>query len=542
MRTFFENHPKILLVLLWAALTLPTLGIAPLFDYDETIYAQTALDMMHKGEWIIPTANGMQFFEKPPFTYYMMDAAFAAFGENAFAARLPSALFTLFTVLLLFHFGWRLHSREFGFAAALTYFSMFEVGFLAHAAILDPVLNFFIAGTLLFYAVWREFGNHRDAFWCALMMGAAVGIKGPVGAVIPLMVIGVDTLWRRDLVRTLQSIPWATVMPLFLIAALPWYLLILLVNGPGFLYEFIWVHNIERALKPMQGHGGGWHYYFVVFAVSVLPWLALLPRSVSEWWERRSDDQVLPTLARLGIIWTLLVLLLFTFAQTKLPHYISSIYPGVALLLAAAIVLRQRRVLASRVSHWVTFLLLAPLAILLILFPWAYEYVGQFVKHPRALAIVNQPIEPPLWIAGLGVLLLAALVWLVAGRNRPGGLLLRFAVLGFALQLSVIGGVGVFAGNLVQAPQMRIAEELRKLPPDMPVYSYMLNMPSISFYAGRSYQIKTEPGMPSSKVPYALILRTEEKANLPRLKRYKPQVEQGGFMLYLIKPARRRVS
>ncbi|MDQ6966649.1 MAG: hypothetical protein Q9M23_06975, partial [Mariprofundaceae bacterium] len=60
--------PRLLwaLLLVWGVLTLATLGLAPLFDYDETIYAQTAIDMMHKGEWIVPTANGLQFFEKPP--------------------------------------------------------------------------------------------------------------------------------------------------------------------------------------------------------------------------------------------------------------------------------------------------------------------------------------------------------------------------------------------------------------------------------------------------------------------------------------------
>ena len=56
-----EHYPW-WLMLLWAALTLPSLGLAPLFDYDETIYAQTAIDMMRLGEWIVPTANGMQFF------------------------------------------------------------------------------------------------------------------------------------------------------------------------------------------------------------------------------------------------------------------------------------------------------------------------------------------------------------------------------------------------------------------------------------------------------------------------------------------------
>ncbi len=139
----------LLLLLSWAVLTLPGLGLAPLFDYDETVYAQTALDMMHHGQWIVPTANGMQFFEKPPFTYYLMDISFKLFGENAFAARLPSAVFTLLTAWVLFAGASRLKDRRFGLMAAGIFLSMLEVGLLAHAAILDAVLNFFIAAALV---------------------------------------------------------------------------------------------------------------------------------------------------------------------------------------------------------------------------------------------------------------------------------------------------------------------------------------------------------------------------------------------------------
>ncbi|MDX8396220.1 MAG: glycosyltransferase family 39 protein, partial [Mariprofundaceae bacterium] len=162
-----ETYAMPILILFWAILTLPTLATAPLFDYDETIYAQTALDMMRLGEWVVPTANGLQFFEKPPFTYYLMDLCFTIFGENAFSARLPSAIFTLLTALLLLRFGERIHSRPFGFATAVIYLTMLEVGLLGHAAILDAVLNFFITACLLNYFLWLDSYQRRYALWTA---------------------------------------------------------------------------------------------------------------------------------------------------------------------------------------------------------------------------------------------------------------------------------------------------------------------------------------------------------------------------------------
>lgn len=531
-----KKHPYTFVILCWALMVLPSLGITPLFDYDETIYAQTALDMLHQHQWVIPTANGMQFFEKPPFTYYMMDLAFVIFGENAFAARLPSAVFTLFTMLLLYRFGSKMHSRSFGLAAAGIYLSMFEVGFLAHAAILDPVLNFFIAGALLYYLQWQQSTLHKDAVWVAAMCGAAVAIKGPVGAVIPGMVIIIDAALNRKLPNLLRNIPWLTCLPIFLITAMPWYLLIMIANGPAFLYEFIWVHNIERALHPMQGHGGGWHYYLIVFAVSVLPWLAWIPTAIQRGWHASGDDS-LSRISRISLIWALLVIVLFSFAQTKLPHYISSIYPGVALLLAA-LLLQQKQ--AQRGKLVFTSILLVPVALLLIFFPALYEYAGHFIHHPRAIAIIQQDIRPSAWIAISGLALLISLLWIWHQHSQTTQRVWRLILLGFALQLSVLIALGSFAGKLIQAPQMQIAATLRMLPEQVPVYSYQLNAPSISFYSGRNFTLVSElpdAQLDNSTQTYALFLRSENKQRLPMLETAQPVIDQGGFLLYLLHPS-----
>lgn len=549
MKKFIDNIPEThygyWLLLIWALLTLPSLGLAPLFDYDETIYAQTAVDMMHLGEWIVPTANGMQFFEKPPFTYYMMDLCFTLFGQNAFAARLPSALFTLFTVLLIFRFGNRAHSAFFGFASALIFMTMFEVALLAHAAILDAVLNFFIAGTLLYYFLWRRFGEKKHALVTATLMGLAVSIKGPVGAVVPVLVIMLDRLLARDLIETLRSIPWLPCLVLFLITATPWYLMILFLHGPGFLYEFIMVHNIGRALSPMQGHGGGWHYYIVVFIVSVLPWLAWFLWSVKQSWQQRDVDETLPALARLGLIWTVSVIILFTFAQTKLPHYISCIYPGSAVMIAASLFYFGNRDYVGKSIYFGTALLLLPLALLLTFLPGIYPQLIELVEHPRAVAVVTQNITPPQWISLLGAALLAAVMWLAWHGRRPAGAhLMRFAVVGVALQSAMLVGLGTFAGNLAQAPTMKIAEVVKTLPEDMPIFSFNLNAPSISFYAQRSYEIVLGEGaaerLEHMDKAHAVILRSEVYQWLPYLQGYKPAVEQGGYLLYVVSPASKR--
>ncbi|MDQ6992858.1 MAG: glycosyltransferase family 39 protein [Mariprofundus sp.] len=521
----------------WGILTLVTLTMAPLFDYDETIYAQTAIDMMRHSEWIVPTANGLQFFEKPPFTYYMMDLCFSLFGENAFAARLPSALFTMITAMLLFHFGTRLHSRHFGLMVAAIFLSMLEVGFLAHAAILDAVLNCFIAASLLNYALWLHGGERKHALWTAAMMGVAVSIKGPVGAVVPIMVIMIERLLMGQFRKLLLDIPWLWALALFLLTATPWYLMILAEHGPGFLYEFIWVQNVGRALHPMQGHGGGFHYYIVVFVVSVLPWLAAIPWAFKQGWHTLQGDDALPLLTRLALILTVLVMVLFSFAQTKLPHYISSIYPGIALLLAAAWL---RQPLAEKHALNIvrfTLLLLLPVGLLLLLFPVLYPWLQALTHHPRAVAVLAQDIHPGLLTSTFGLLLLATLVWL-ARQKGARSLLSGLIVTGMVLQFSLLVGLGSFAGKLIQAPTMAIVEQLQQQPQSLPFYSYNLNAPSVSFYAKRNYALMLSGDgaekLRQMKSPYLLMLRSESRKDLSWLALLKPVLDQGGFLLYSV--------
>ncbi|MES0371983.1 MAG: hypothetical protein ABUK11_06850, partial [Mariprofundaceae bacterium] len=356
-----------------------------------------------------------------------------------------------------------------------------------------------------------------------------------------------DRLLAKDLSSTLKAIPWLPCLGLFLLTATPWYIMILAIQGPSFLYEFIVVHNIGRAMNPMQGHGGGWHYYIVVFIASVLPWLAWFIWSSRETWKQRASNDTLISIAKLGLIWTLLVIVLFTFAQTKLPHYISAIYPGTALMIAAALFHYGNREHVSKSIYWGTALLLLPVALLLLLLPAIYPHLTELVRHPRAIAIVTQDIAPAAWISYLGALLLIAVIWLGWQSRRPSGNhIFRFTVVGIALQSALLIGVGTFAGNLAQAPTMKIAEAVKQLPDDMPVYSYNLNYPSVSFYAQRSYQIVLGQGGEKSlagiREPHAVFMRSESLKHLKHLHGLTPAVEQGGFLMYLVIPDSKQPS
>jgi 4-amino-4-deoxy-L-arabinose transferase-like glycosyltransferase len=72
-----------------------------LFDPDETRYAEIPREMIATQDWLTPRLNGADYFEKPPLLYWLNASCMKVFGENPFAARLPTRLSTLAVVALL---------------------------------------------------------------------------------------------------------------------------------------------------------------------------------------------------------------------------------------------------------------------------------------------------------------------------------------------------------------------------------------------------------------------------------------------------------
>jgi hypothetical protein len=95
-------------------------------------------------------------------------------------------------------------------------------------------------------------------------------------------------------------------------------------------------HVVERSIATMEGHGGSsiWMYltllpfYFVTVLVSFFPWSIKLPVLWKSLRARRdATDQFL-------LAGTLSIFGIFTFVQTKLPHYTLPAFPLLALLVA----------------------------------------------------------------------------------------------------------------------------------------------------------------------------------------------------------------
>jgi len=321
---------------------LPGLGRATLWEPDEPRFAEATRQMFARHDFATPYFNGVPRFEKPILIYWLQAAAHGV-AANELAARLPSALAGVGSVLLLFLIASRMTTRAAALIAALAFATMFRFVALARQGLTDvPVLFFILAA--LYGFVWATVERSARAAWLAwIAVGLGILTKGPVG-LLAVIIWSACALVRRDRSLVSQVRPIAGPALALLIAA-PWYVLMVAKHGHAFV-DFALGHEIVARVLSDDGFAPdrGLFYYFKVWPGDAAPWSLLFIAAIV-WaafrWQRLdvSDRRAL----LFALTWFLSVFVVFSLSSSKVPHYVLPAYPAAAMVIGIFI---------DRVARW----------------------------------------------------------------------------------------------------------------------------------------------------------------------------------------------
>lgn len=174
---------------------------------EESRWTMVAVEILWTGDWIIPRQQGEPFLSRPPLGSYPIAILGWAFGEcTTLATRLPTAIATLLTTLLVYGYSRRFLSRTGAFASALAYASMGQVLQLGQLAETESIFTLFVAGSLLLWHWGYVERWHPLAMWSVAYTCVALGMlaKGMQAPVYFAATIGLFLLVQRDW-RTLLS-------------------------------------------------------------------------------------------------------------------------------------------------------------------------------------------------------------------------------------------------------------------------------------------------------------------------------------------------
>lgn len=145
------------------------LGGTSIYILDEAKNAGCAMEMMQRGDWIIPTFNGKLRTDKPPLHYYFMGTSYAVAGITPFAARFFSALAGLIMIVIVYINVKRLLNPSVAFYTSLVVLSSIQLTIQFHLAVPDPYLILFITlGLFSFFNGFHHNAKHGTAFTSTL--------------------------------------------------------------------------------------------------------------------------------------------------------------------------------------------------------------------------------------------------------------------------------------------------------------------------------------------------------------------------------------
>lgn len=436
----------------------------PLFDEDEGFFAEAARNMLRTGEYVEIKVNGEWRYDKPPLFMWLEVICFRFFGITQFSARLPSYLAFLAHLVLLYSFVKKEISYEKAFISVLVGSGILQFQILSKAAVVDNLLNLFIALSMCAIFDFYKSGSKRKMYYFWIGIGLAFLTKGPIGF-LPLCIFSLFLLFKRDYSFFLKVLNYRGVI-LSTIILFPWFYLAFQKTGKYFLYDIFIKHNLGRFTYTMENHGGSIFYYVPILFISFLPFLHLFKNLKNN---RLKDDRTL-----FLTTWCVFVFVFFSFSKTQLPHYISYCYfPLIVLLINGKV----------KDLNWL-YIQLAFIYLLFLCLPFLAEQITKNTSNSYVRNLLSNSS--------------------VTFNDFYLAFVLLFAMLSIAFRKSIIVLTLLFIGcfsfvlnRYAHLQQGFVLKAAKLIPQNSQVWMLDHYNPSLSFYLDQSIPIAN--GLPNSR-------------------------------------------
>ncbi|MFM7361424.1 MAG: ArnT family glycosyltransferase [Cyanobium sp.] len=494
------------------------LGALGLMDKTEALFVEVGQQMHLRGDWVTPWWNGERFFDYPVWGYWMVALSFRLFGVSEWAARLPVALAasTVVVAAFLLLLSWPAPAEpprtRYGRALLGAGVLATTPGWIGwgRTSTTDMFLASAISLALFGFLLAHRHRSHPSLaalgrIGMALFSAIAVLAKGPVGLLLPGLVIVVFLSLSAGWRRWLRPGPLLAMLLLFLGVCLPWYAAAARANGMAFVGGFLGFSNLQRFTSVIYDHPGPPWYYLPWLLLLVLPWSLQLPAAIGAllfWrWDRwrppagngagqpdsGAEERAIAQLPLFLLLWLVLMVAFFSAAATKLPGYILPALPAASLLVALWWRPLARESPAQTwpllASGWFNAALLALLSAAAAL---ATRWAASDPAHPTfALALERSGL--PLRLALLLGLASLAMVWLLARPERRLWLWLPDLAGFLAVLALVVAPLAPLLDRERQLPLRQLARQARsEALPAEPLWVVGSKRYSLLFYGGET--------------------------------------------------------
>lgn len=547
MKTILSNRTFWFLLIICCVTLFPFIGLSEYHTKGEPRESIVSYSMLETGNWVLPRNNGGEMAYKPPFFHWCVAIVSVIRGEVTEAtSRIPSAIALILMTLGGFCFYQKRKNTPIAIISVLVAFTSYELHRAGANCRVDMVLTALTVGALFLLYKWYEDGLKGIPFLAILLMGLGTLTKGPVGSVIPCLVMGCFMLLRNvNFFKTfLLLFAWGV---LSLLPYAVWFYFAWQQGGQEFL-DLMYEENIGRMTSTMgyESCVNPWYYNIITVIAGYTPWILMLVISLfflqyrrlpqlNLWWQRFVKwIQGLENVDLFSLTSIVVIFVFYCIPQSKRSVYLMPIYPFIAYFITLYIFwLEQKRKPVVKIYGSI----LAVLSILLFacfvivktgVIPDSIfgtgRHAAQNILMLHALSDISGGGQ---WIMAIVPLLLGVCWFVFPWKNIYGVLILTF---GIYLSLD-----GVYAPTVLNTKSLKqaVAELDKNIPASEGIlYEYIeegvkakgdpVHFFEVNFYLGNRmenfYWKKPDSG-------YLLITKADAERNFPEFQREGYQFE-----------------
>jgi 4-amino-4-deoxy-L-arabinose transferase-like glycosyltransferase len=343
------NRPTVIAVLSLTILVYLLGSRIPVLDIDSAQYASMSREMLERGDFLHVYDEGRDYLDKPPFLFWVSAFSMKVFGQDNFAFRLPSLLFSILALYAVYRFARLYYNETIARLAALILATSQALFLITHDVRTDTILMSWVIIALWQLAEWFQRRKPLNMILGFAAIAGGMLTKGPIALIVPALAFGVHFIFRRELFK--QVFRWQNIAGLFIIAVL----LLPMTTG---LYQQFDMHP-EKTVNGKQGVSGVRFFYwtqsfgritgesewnnhasfFFLFQNmlwSFLPWIIFftcgLFATVKELWQKKF--KIAGSEEGITIGGFILAYVALGLSKYQLPHYIFVVFPLAAVITA----------------------------------------------------------------------------------------------------------------------------------------------------------------------------------------------------------------
>ena len=328
--------------------------------------------------------------DKPPLYFWLIRFFKKNFENFNFLSILFGSIIPSFIIIILiYNLFTKLKSEKFGFLVAI---SLATTPFFMGISVflrMDMLMNLFI--TISLYYFFSTYFNLIKNNWfnkVILYLSIFLGIftKGIAGGMVPLSIILGFLILEKNL-TFLKKINFLGGVGVILFCALAWFSLIYLQpEGKEYLALMFKQETVGRIVKA-KTHIKPFYYYFVRLSFLIFPYSLFWYCGIFHYLKDIKNYRSWNCLEKIGIIWSIVPLILFSLASGKLDIYMLPLFTGMILLSLNFFIKIKNKKIGKVLLKILSTILIVPLFLNKILKNRGNQY-RRFLTIPLSIVII----------------------------------------------------------------------------------------------------------------------------------------------------------